>query len=140
MPYKQILFVLTVFTASSLSAEIIHLSRFKQKRGEFQVKRDLFNSSQIPGAARTSPSPSPEDMEQETVESLQDTLNKSIQFNGYIQSGDTLKATLSISGEFYMVGEGETILDRIKIIKITKEKITIEYEGQPFDIEITKGF
>lgn len=125
---------------ASLSAEIIHLSHFKQKREEFHVTRNLFSSSTASRSVQARRDVPPDELEQETVESLRDTLNKSIQFNGYIQSGDTLKATLSISGEFYMVGEGETILDRIKILKITKEKITIEYEGQPFDIEITKGF
>jgi len=45
-------------------------------------------------------------------------------------------ALLSISGEFFMVSEQDQILDKIKVIKIDKNVVTIEYENQPYDIKI----
>ena len=45
-------------------------------------------------------------------------------------------ALLNVSGEFFVVGEQETILDKIKILKISKDVVTVEYENQSYDIRI----
>ena len=35
-----------------------------------------------------------------------------------------------------MVSEQDMILDKIKILKISKDVVTIEYDSQPYDIRI----
>ena len=45
-------------------------------------------------------------------------------------------ALLNVSGEFFVVGEGEVILDKIKVLKISKDVVTVEYDNQPYDIRI----
>jgi hypothetical protein len=43
---------------------------------------------------------------------------------------------LNVSGEYFMVGEQEQILEKIRVLKISKDVVTIEYENQSYEIRI----
>jgi hypothetical protein len=43
---------------------------------------------------------------------------------------------LSVSGDFFYVSEGDSILDKIKVIGISQETVVIEYENQKFEIKL----
>ena len=46
-------------------------------------------------------------------------------------------ALLNVSGEFFTVGEGESVLDKIKHPEDQpRTMVTIEYDGQPYEIRI----
>jgi type II secretory pathway component PulC len=61
-----------------------------------------------------------------------------VSFDGLIVKNATPLALLNVSGDFFTVREGETILGKIRVLKITREMVTIEYDGQPYEIR-TKG-
>jgi len=77
-------------------------------------------------------------MAEETHNTLQETLAQSIQYGGTFSIGETMVALLNVSGESFSVKEGEVILEQIKIIKITPDQVTVEYEGQSFTISKNK--
>ena len=68
--------------------------------------------------------------------SIAEEISQSISYEGFIVKNAKRSALLNISGEFFMVSEQEQVLDKIRILKISKEAVTIEYDNQPYEIRI----
>jgi len=72
--------------------------------------------------------------EEEKQENLEEEIRQSIAYNGFIQRLGKNAAMLNISGEYVIATEGETVMEKIKILKIEPTRVTIEYQGQTFEI------
>lgn len=119
------------------SAELIRRSLLLQKRSPFSIRRDIFMALPLTASAtasdNTQDQPGSGQSQQATV---QEEISQSISYEGFLVKENRKTALLSIGGDVYVVGEGETILERIKVLSISREMITIEYEGQPYQIKL----
>lgn len=127
-----LLALLLALAAEPAGAELLKLSRLKHPLPPFTVTRDLFAGEGAPAPARDSgPAPA---QAQALQQSIAEEIAGSVSYEGTILKGSKMLALLNVSGEYHTVGEGETILDKIRILKITREQVTIEYDGQPYEI------
>ncbi len=100
------------------------------------MKLDIFNgNSQVP-ADQASQKQTPAAQAETLQKSIAEEIAQSISYEGFIVRNGKKSALLNVSGEFFVVGEQETILDKIKILKISRDVVTVEYEKQPYDIRI----
>jgi hypothetical protein len=117
-------------------AELLKTSLLGKAAGPFRMKLDIFNgNSQVP-ADQASQKQTPAAQAETLQKSIAEEIAQSISYEGFIVRSGKKSALLNVSGEFFVVGEQETILDKIKILKISKDVVTIEYEKQPYDIRI----
>lgn len=123
--------------ATPARAELLKLSLLEKPVPRFAVKLDLFRGGEpaAPQPAGRANSPVPAASLQQ---SIADEIAQSVSFDGLIVKDGTPLALLNVSGDFFTVGEGETVLGKIRVLKITREMVTIEYDGQPYEIR-TKG-
>ncbi|HSQ35957.1 MAG TPA: hypothetical protein VLQ89_08200 [Candidatus Binatia bacterium] len=129
--------VLLLLVAASAPAELLHLSRLKKKAPLFTVRRDIFNGDM--GAADSRPGPGrplPAAQAEAAQKTIAEEIAQSVSYDGFVVKGGTNSALLNISGEFYMVVEGDQILGKIRVLKISRSRVTIEYEGLPYEIMI----
>jgi hypothetical protein len=119
-------------------AELLKLSLLEKPAPVFTLKQDIFNGAMSaddesrPGNRHES-QPAQVTASQKTIA---EEIFESINYEGYVIKNAKKSALLNVSGEFFMVGEQDQILDKIKILKISKNVVTIEYENQPYDIKI----
>jgi hypothetical protein len=117
-------------------AELLKTSLLARAAGPFRMKLDIFNgNSQVP-VDTASQKQTPAAQAETLQKSIAEEIAQSISYEGFIVRNGRRSALLNISGESFVVGEQETILDKIKILKISKDVVTIEYEKQPYDIRI----
>jgi hypothetical protein len=120
-------------------AELLHLGMLKKHVPAFTMKRDIFNG-ELSSAGNSRPAKN--ELQQVQAAAVQKTIAEeifqSISYEGFVIKNATKSALLNVSGEYYMVSEGEQILGKIKVLKISKSVVTIEYENLPYDI-IIKG-
>lgn len=123
--------------AAPARAELLKLSLLEKPAPRFMVKLDLFR-----GGEAAAPQPAVRAEGPVSAESLQlsiaEEIAQSVSFDGIIVKNGIPLALLNVSGDFFTVGEGETILGKIRVLKITRETVTIEYDGQPYEI-LPKG-
>jgi hypothetical protein len=130
---------LTLFLliAMPARAELLRLGKLKKTAPAFTMKRDIFNGA-IPAAGAAGPGK--QDLQAAQAAAVQKTIAEeiyqSVSYEGFVIKNAKKSALLNVSGEFYMVSEGEQILDKIKILKISRSVVTIEYESLPYDIMI----
>ncbi len=123
--------------AAPARAELLKLSLLEKPAPRFTVKLDLFRGGEAAAPQPASRADGP--VAAETLQqSIADEIAQSVSFDGYIVKSGTPLALLNVSGDFFTVSEGETILGKIRVLKITRQTVTIEYDGQPYDIR-TKG-
>jgi len=123
--------------AAPARAELLRLSLLEKPAPRFTVKLDLFRGGEP--AAQQPPVRAGDPVPAETLQqSIADEIAQSVSFDGLIMKEGTPLALLNVSGDFFTVREGESILNKIRILKITREAVTIEYDGQPYDIR-SKG-
>lgn len=119
-------------------AELLKLSLLEKPAPAFTMKLDIFNGNMSAGG--DSRPGNQQELQPAQAAAAQKTIAKeifqSISYEGYVIKNAKKSALLSISGEFFMVSEQDQILDKIKVIKIDKNVVTIEYENQPYDIKI----
>jgi hypothetical protein len=119
-------------------AELLKLSLLKKGAPAFTVKRDIFNGGvsaaggSQPGKTQTA-SPAQAAVLQKTIA---EEIFQSVSYEGFVIKNAKKSALLNISGEYYMVSEGDQVLDKIKILAISRRLVTIEYENLPYDIKI----
>ena len=117
-------------------AELLKMSLLGKAAGPFKMKLDIFNgNSQVP-VDQASRKQTPAAQAETLQKSIAEEIAQSISYEGFIVRNGQKSALLNVSGEFFVVGEQEMILDKIKILKITKDVVTVEYEKQPYDIRI----
>lgn len=119
-------------------AELLKLSWLEKPASPFTVKLDIFNGGTFTNDGSLAGNqqalqPAQAAAAQKTIA---EEIYQSISYEGYIVKDSKKSALLSVSGEFSIVGEQDQILDKIKVLKITKDVVTIEYENQPYDIKI----
>jgi len=125
--------------AMPLRAELLKLSLLQKPAAPFTLKLDLFNSSR-PAAGGDSGQAAQGQMPAAQAEALQksiaEEIAQSITYIGIIVKNSKKMALLDVSGESFIVSEQDMILDKIRILKIGRETVTIEYDNQPYDIRI----
>lgn len=120
-------------------AELLKLSLLQKPAASFTLKLDLFSSNR-PGAgdnrAQTTTAQMPAAQAETLKKSIAEEISQSISYEGFIIKNSIKSALLNVSGEFFVVSEQDQILDKIRILKISKDVVTIEYDNQPYDIRI----
>jgi hypothetical protein len=115
--------------------ELIRTSLLLKPHAPFMIVRNLFAAQSAGTAGGETPKTRPE-QEKEKQKTIQEEISQSIIYEGYLIKNGKKTALLSVSGDFFYVGEGDTILDKIRIIGITQETVVIEYENQKFEIRL----
>jgi hypothetical protein len=130
--------------------EIIKVSNLPDKWPEFAISRNIFSPDLMKPMVKPSenlrpPQPTPEEIkrEREKLEKQQQTLQTEVTGNlfyeGYVYKRSKSCALVSSAGEFFAVLVGDIVLDKIKVIKIEKEVITVEFENSVFEIQLKEG-
>lgn len=130
--------LLSLLALPPLRAELLQLSRLQKAAPIFSLKRDIFNGDSpaagaVPARGQQAPPPAQAAAAQR---SIAEEIFQSISYEGYVIKNGRKSALLNVSGEFFMVGEGELVLQKIKVLEIRRDMVTIEYENQPYDIKI----
>lgn len=118
-------------TYTPLPVENPELQRWKQeasRRTEYKSSgRDLFSISLPPLPAPT-PAPQPDPGPVVPVEAPPPALPANMKFFGYgtIPNGTAKRAFLSDGEEVYIVGEGDTLVGRFRIIRIGNARLEFE--------------
>jgi hypothetical protein len=121
------------------AAELLKLSLLAKPAPRFTLRIDLFRGADpAPGpgsapAAGAAVAPAQAEALQRTIA---EEIAQSVSYEGFILKNSRRLALLNVSGEFFAVGEGDAVLGKIKILAITRERVTIEYDGQPYEIRI----
>lgn len=123
-------------TSVPARAELLKLSLLKKPVSRFTMKLDLFHGAEAaPAPTGRTPATAPAEPLQQAVA---DEIAQSVSFDGLVVKDGTPLALLNVSGDFFTLREGEMILNKIRVLKITREMVIIEYDGQPYEIR-TKG-
>jgi hypothetical protein len=119
-------------------AELLKLSLLKKPAPAFTLKKDIFNSAMTAGGdSRPGNQHERQPAQAAAVQkTIAEEIFQSISYEGYVIKNAKKSALLNVSGEFFMVSEQDQILEKIKILKISRSVVTIEYEKQPYDIKL----
>lgn len=123
-----------------VNAEIINFSKLEKEKVKYYFKRDLF--SPLPSRILKSFSQEEKSAIQnqqakdKTVMNPEKEIQSIVSFEGFIEENKRILALISINNEFFVVAEGDVILDKFQIIKIDKEKITLEVDTQHLEIQL----
>ena len=127
--------LLTAKTYPPLPVENPELRRWKldaSRRTEYQSSgRDLFSESLPPAPVQKQPEPAPVAVIQATPEPPPPALPANMKFFGYgtVPNGTSKRAFLSDGEEVYIVGEGDTLLGRFRIVRIGNASLEFEELG-----------
>jgi len=124
-----------LFAAAPINAELLKLSLLRRSAPRFALKLDIFQGG---GGAAANPAPEAAAVVQAEImqRSIAEEIAQSVSYEGFIIKNSRQLALLNVSGEFFAVAEQETVMEKIKILKIAKDKVTVEYDGQPYEIPI----
>jgi hypothetical protein len=129
--------LLFLLSAISTPAELLKLSLLEKPAPVFTLRLDIFNGDMSSGSdSRPGNQQALQPAQVAAIQKSIAEIYQSISYEGYVIKNAKKSALLNISGEFFMVSEQEQILERIKILKISRDVVTIEYENQPYDIKI----
>jgi hypothetical protein len=128
-----LLFLLPLLPAR---AELLRLSLLRKPAPAFSLRRDIFNGEAPSGNDARRGNQPPPAQAAAVQKSIAEEIFQSISYEGYVIKNGKKSALLNVSGEFFMVSEGEQILQKIRILEIRRDMVTIEYENQPYDIKI----
>lgn len=119
-----------------LRAELLKLSLLQKPAAGFTLKFDIFNGSSETDRGQTTQGQMPAAQADTLQKTIAEEISQSITYEGFIVKNSKRSALLNVSGEFIMVNELDQVLGKIKILKISKDVVTIEYDNQPYDIRI----
>ncbi len=130
--------VLAMAAAMPARSELLKLGLLQRTAPHFTLKLDIFRAGGDVGmgaasSAAADPSPAQAEILQR---SIAEEIAQSVTYEGFIMKNAKPLALLNVSGEFFTVGEGEVVLEKIRILKIAKALVTIEYDGLPYEIRI----
>lgn len=126
------------FTARNyapLPVENPELRRWKldtSRRTEYKSSgRDLFSESLPPAPPPKKPDPTPNSVPQPPPEPPPPALPANMKFFGYgtVPNGTSKRAFLSDGEEVFIVGEGDTLLGRFRIVRIGNASLEFEELG-----------
>lgn len=127
--------LLVLGAALTLQGELIRKSRLLQSYPPFAISKDIFTAQPAIPSGVGAPQVQRE-QEKEKRKTVQEEINQSIVYEGYLVKNAKRTALLSVSGDFFFVNEADTILDKIRIVRISQTTVIIEYENQKFEIQI----
>jgi hypothetical protein len=117
--------------------ELLKLELLQRPTVRFTLKLDIFHGNDTGNSSvQAAPTPATAAQAENLQKSIAEEIAQSITYEGFIMKNSKRSALLNVSGEFFSVGEGESVLDKIKILKISKDAVSIEYDGQPYEIRI----
>lgn len=126
--------------------EIIKISKLTKEIQKFTIKRNIFSpdimkpnvpAPQLPTREMLLPKKEEENkVEQEKQSVLQEEIENNFSYEGYVVKDSKNIALVSLNGEFYAVGEGDMVDEKITIIMIKKETITVEFDNNIFEIQL----
>ncbi len=138
--------ILTGVIPADLPAEIIKVSRLKKTQEEFTVKRDIFSpikrNSTAPRPIRpVAPPPvNKEELKQkdqvEIDADVVEEVRSNVIYEGYAFRKGKKVALLTVNGEYFAVAKDEMVLDKMTVIAITNEAITVDMEGAQIEINV----
>lgn len=120
-----------------MDGEIIQISKLKKTKTLYSIKRDLFSPDSLISNNRISKAPVDQANQSKITENRQKVLKnieQRIFFEGYIVKSNKSFALLSINGEYFVSGEGDAVVENIKVKKIEKKKILLEIESDLIEI------
>ena len=120
-------------------AELLKLSLLRKPAARFTLKMDIFNGSRdTAGDSRGQDArgQTPAAQAEALQKTIAEEIAQSISYEGFVSKNSMKSALLNVSGEFFVVSEKDMILDKIKILKISKDMVTIEYDNLPYDIRL----
>ncbi len=115
--------------------ELIRKSLLLKPPVPFAFAKDLF-APQAAGMAGGETTRTKTEQQKEKQKTIQEEISQSVLYEGYLIKNGKKTALLSVSGDFFYVSEGDSILDKIKIVGISQETVVIEYENQKFEIKL----
>ncbi len=129
--------LLGLATPLAARIELLAVRLLQRPAARFTLKLDLFHGAEAgQGRERSAATPATAAQEESLQKSIAEEIAQSVTCDGFIMKNSKQLALLNVSGEPFLVSEGDTILDKIKVLKIAKDMVTIEYENQPYEIRI----
>lgn len=129
------LLVAALAAAAPLGAELLKLSLLARQAPPFTLKQDIFRTAED-GAAPVADNPAEPRQVEALQRSIAEEIYQSVSYEGFILKNARRLALLNVSGDFFAVGEGDVIVGKIRILRVGKDTVTIEYDGQPYEIRI----
>jgi len=131
------LLVLFLLAAMPARGELLHAGKLKKKAPPFTVKRDVFvGDTAAADASRPGNQAPPPAQAAALQKSIAEEIYQSVSYEGFVSKESRKSALLNVSGEFHMVSEGDQILGKIRILRISRSAVTIEYESLSYEIRI----
>jgi hypothetical protein len=116
--------------------ELLRLSLLKRKMPAFTVTRDIFNNGQSAAAPQPGGPAAPAVQAAAAQKTIAEEIFQSVSYEGFVVKDGKNSALLNVSGEFFMVSEGDQVLEKIKVLKISRNAVTIEYDGTSYEIRL----
>jgi hypothetical protein len=125
--------------------EIIKISKLTKEIQKFTIKRNIFSpdimkpnvpAPRLPSSEMLRTQKEENKVEQENKNVLQEEIENNFSYEGYVVKDSKNIALVSLSAEFYAVGEGDIVAEKITIIIIEKETITVEFDNNIFEIQL----
>ena len=139
MSGKAFMFLL-LFCSFFLPAEIIRFSKLEKKPLPFSLKKDIFFPIKFISAEERATLQNRVSRDQtKQVAEKEDSkmeIQRSVSFEGYVEKNGRIHALISLNGEYFIVGQGDVLMETIKIVKIEKKRIFLEVESQPVEIRL----
>lgn len=136
----RVFFLTFCFFAGVGRGEIIHFSKLEKENRTFAYKRNLFLPETMtrPSLDPVLPDKGIQAMpeEKQIEKEVKDEVRQAVFFEGYIENNNQFIALVSVDGEFFPVAVGDVIMDKIKVIDISKNRIICEVESQEVEIPI----
>ncbi len=122
-----------------MKGEIINRSKLIKKKDSFVLIRDLFSPKRTAKeivSRKNSEKREEFQIKQEKLKRKHEESFDNIIYEGFVLRQNKNTVLISINGEFIICREGETILDKIKIVKVSLKVLTIKIEQKSYDIKI----
>jgi hypothetical protein len=120
-----------------LPAEVLKISLLKQKPAiDYGVKRNIFTLLTAPLVMAKPQAPPALEIEAPPPPDPGAEVRQAVAYEGFLTRDGKNSAMITAGGDFFTVSAGETILDKFKIVTIQPERITVEYQGQIYEIAI----
>jgi len=127
--------------------EILGVSRLKQPdQWVFNLERNIFSPDPMKPPDPQVKSPvietpreelkAPVVDEKEPTEAMAQQITRSIVYEGYVLKDSKNYALVNAGSDYYAVAPGDILRDRIKVIEINAENISVEVDSQTYEIQL----
>lgn len=136
-----LVFVFNFIYTFELCGNILLFNKINEDQKTFKIKRDIFNMAK---SSKRKEQLKVKEIEKKKIEldvkksELRSDMTDSIQYEGSLKKGDKVLALINVNGEFFIVSKYDEVLKKIKILNITKKKLTVSVKSVKVDI-LKKG-